>query len=126
MVATATRTRKPAPPVQVRPLDVGAGLYSALSSDGTTWYLVDVKDRTCTCPAGARGFAHCKAGACRHLIAARVIARGLASMAPAARAAALRLVNFRVHVERVDLAQLDAPLARHAAAPAAAQLALAA
>jgi hypothetical protein len=121
MVATATRTRKPAPPVQVRPLDVGAGLYSALSSDGSTWYRADVKDRTCTCPAGARAFAHCTRGACRHLIAARVIARGLASMAPAARAVALRLTNYRVHVERVDLAALDAPL--HRAAPQAARAA---
>lgn len=80
MVATTTRPRKPAAPVQVRPLDVGAGLYSALSSDLHTWYLADVKDRTCTCRAGQDGFRHCKAGACRHLIAARVIARLLCAL----------------------------------------------
>lgn len=44
---------------------------------------------------------------------------GLASMTPHARAAALRLTNYRVHVAAVDLASLDAPLHRPAAALAA-------
>ncbi len=120
MVAQAKgpRTRKPAQPtiVVIEPGDVTAGKYGALSSAGDRWYVVNVSARTCTCPAGERHFEGCKKGACKHLIAARVIARALASMTPTDRAAALCLQNLRVNVDRVDLAALDAPLARPTAA----------
>ena len=100
-----------------------AGLWAALSSDQSTWYLLDLRQHTCSCPAGERHFEHCKAGACKHMIACRTWARSLASMTPAARTIALRLQNVRVRVDRVDLAALGAPLAPSTTAPAPALLA---
>jgi hypothetical protein len=105
--------------VHIDIIDPRAGLYAALSSDGERWYTVNVAARTCGCPAGTHGFTHCRQGACRHLIAARVVARGLASMSPAERVIASRLQNIRVHVAAVDMAQLSAPLARRPVAVAA-------
>src|SRR5579859_1404564 len=100
--ATAARTRKPTAPVTVKPTDVRAGLYTTSSSNGVDWYTTDVKTVTCTCAAGARGFAGCKqAPYCRHMIAAKLVARSLAHMTPAARAYTLR-VTSAVHV-RVDV-----------------------
>jgi predicted nucleic acid-binding Zn finger protein len=109
------RTRKLQPPVTVRPRDVQAGLWLALSSDGTQWYMQDLREYSCTCPAGVQHFAHCKKGQCKHVIAARTIARALASMSPADRAIAERMQNIRVHVDQVDVAALAAPLHRPAA-----------
>ncbi|MFI7468653.1 DUF6011 domain-containing protein [Nonomuraea sp. NPDC049646] len=43
-------------------------LYAAVSSDGTTTYLVDQAAHTCTCKAGERGIR------CYHLAAADVLA----------------------------------------------------
>ncbi len=92
---TAPRTRTPrtakvAAPVTVRPFDVRAGQYGTLSSDGHTWYSTDVKHVTCTCKAGADGFARCKTlPYCRHMLAAKTVARALASMCASDRAAAL-------------------------------------
>jgi hypothetical protein len=125
--AKATRTRKPAQPtlVEVAVLDLFAGLWTALSSDGSRWYMQDLKERTCSCPAGERHFQGCKRGACKHLLAARFWARSLASMSPAARAQALRLTHVKVHVDRVDMAALDMPLVRKEVAPAASFAALA-
>jgi hypothetical protein len=118
--AKATRTRKPTL-VEVQPYDLHAGLWAALSSDQSTWYLLDLRERTCSCPAGQRGFQGCKKGACKHMLAARFWARSLASMTPAARAQGLRLAHVKVNVDKVDLAALDAPLSRPAATlPAAA------
>lgn len=98
--------------VQVRCIDPYAGLYRALSSDGRTWYAVDVRARTCSCPAGAYKFAGVKSrgGQCRHLVAARAFARGLAGMTPADRENALRLQNVRVHVDRIDHELLELPV----------------
>jgi hypothetical protein len=101
--------------VHIEIIDPRAGLYAALSSDGERWYTVNVAARTCSCPSGAHGFRGVKAGACRHLIAARVVARGLASMTPAERVIASRLQNIRVHVAAVDVAGLSAPLAHQPA-----------
>jgi hypothetical protein len=57
---------------------------------------------------------------CRHLLAARVIARSLASMTATDRARALATVrNIRVNVEAVDVSRLSAPLARRPVAVAA-------
>lgn len=44
-----------------------SGLYFAVSSDGTTHYLVDQAERSCTCPAGARGVR------CYHLASAEIL-----------------------------------------------------
>ena len=56
--ARTPRTRKPAQQVivEVKPLDVHAGFWAALSSDQSTWYLLDLRLHTCSCPAGERGF----------------------------------------------------------------------
>lgn len=51
--------------------------YLAVSSDGTTVYLVDVVEHSCTCPAAAKGLA------CYHLAAADI----LTAATPARRAA---------------------------------------
>jgi hypothetical protein len=95
-----------------------AGIYLALSSDGRTWYAVDVRARSCSCPAGAHDFAGVKShgGVCKHLVAARVYARMLASMTPQAREIALRLQGVRIHVDRIDTAALDRPVGQIAAA----------
>lgn len=54
------------------------GLYAAVSGDGTTVYLVDVREGSCTCRAAANG------RSCYHLAAALI----LHAAAPAARRAA--------------------------------------
>lgn len=53
------------------------GVYSAVSSDGTTVYLVDVVAQTCGCKAGGRG------RSCYHLAGALI----LQASAPARKAA---------------------------------------
>ncbi len=53
------------------------GIYAAVSSDGTTYYVVDAVRQTCTCRAGERGLR------CYHLAAALV----LQAAAPARKAA---------------------------------------
>jgi hypothetical protein len=117
MVQPTARSCKPAPiTVHVAVLDLHAGLWSALSSDGSTWYMQDLRQHTCSCPAGQDGFRRCKKGACKHVIAARVWARALASMPPAARAVALRFTRVTINVHRVDVAALSQPLARSDAA----------
>ena len=99
---STTRTRKPQPPVTVRPLDVRAGLYSTSSRDGHTLYTTDVRNVTCTCAAGQRNFEGCKqAPYCRHMIAAKLVARSLAQMSREARAATLRCTPA-IHV-RADV-----------------------
>jgi hypothetical protein len=105
-------------PVTVEIVDMHAGIYRAGSTDGVSWYRVDVRTQTCTCAAGAYGFRHVRVGACRHLIASRVVARGLASMTPAGRARVLTCVrNIRVNVAAVDVARLSTPLAHRPARP---------
>jgi hypothetical protein len=54
-----------------------AGQYVATSTDGTTVYLVDAIERSCTCKG------HQRVGRCYHLVAAEI----LHSAAPARRAA---------------------------------------
>jgi hypothetical protein len=98
--------------VHIEIIDPRAGLYAALSSDQTCYYTVNVAARSCSCPAGAHGFRSCKQGACKHLIAARTVARALASMTPAERVIATRMQNIRVNVAAVDVARLNTPLAR--------------
>jgi hypothetical protein len=106
--------------VHIDIIDPRAGIYAALSSDGERWYTVNVAARTCSCRAGQDGFRHCRQGACRHLISARTVARGLASMSAADRARVLATVrNIRVHVAAVDVAGLSAPLTRRPVAVAA-------
>lgn len=105
--------------VHIDIIDPRAGVYAALSSDGERWYTVNVAARSCSCPSGAHGFRGVKAGACRHLIAARVVARGLASMTPAERVIASRLQNIRVNVAVVNVSGLSAPLVHRPAAVAA-------
>jgi hypothetical protein len=105
--------------VHIEIIDPRAGIYAALSSDGERWYTVNVAARSCSCPSGAHGFRGVKAGACRHLIAARVVARGLASMSPAERVIASRLQNIRVNVAAVSVSALSAPLTRRPVAAAA-------
>jgi len=112
MVAQAprTRTRKPSAPTTVIPVDVRAGVYTTSSSDGAGWYMTDVKNVTCTCKAGQDGFKRCKTlPYCRHMLAAKVVARALASIAPADRAATLRVMG-PTHVKT------DVVMARAAAA----------
>jgi len=107
--ATRTRTRKATPPTTVIPVDVRAGVYNTSSSDGAGWYMTDVKSVTCTCKAGQDSFKRCKTlPYCRHMLAAKVVARALASIAPADRAATLRVMG-PTHVK------VDALLARAAA-----------
>ena len=118
---STTRTRKPQPPVTVRPIGVRAGLYSTTSSDGHTLYTTDVRNVTSTCAAGARNFEGCKqAPYCRHMLAAKLVARSLAHMSREARADTLRCTPA-VHV-RVDvvLAAVAAYNAQLQALPAAA------
>lgn len=43
------------------------GIYAATSSDGTTIYVVNLPDQTCTCPAGQHG------RYCYHLVAATIL-----------------------------------------------------
>jgi hypothetical protein len=43
------------------------GVYAATSSDGTTIYVVNLPDQTCTCPAGQHG------RYCYHLAAATIL-----------------------------------------------------
>ena len=43
------------------------GVYAATSSDGTTIYVVNLNDQTCTCPAGQH------ARYCYHLVAATIL-----------------------------------------------------
>jgi hypothetical protein len=105
--------------VHIEIIDPRAGLYAALSSDGERWYTVNVAARSCSCRAGQDGFRHCRQGACKHLIAARVVARGLASMTPAERVIASRLQNIRVNVAVVNVSGLSAPLVRRPVAVAA-------
>ena len=108
--ATRTRTRKATPPTTVIPVDVRAGVYNTSSSDGAGWYVTDVKAITCTCKAGQDGFKRCKTlPYCRHMLAAKVVAKALASMTPTDRAATLR-VTTAVHVKT------DVVMARAAAA----------
>jgi hypothetical protein len=47
------------------------GLYLVASTSGGTWYLVNLNNRTCTCPAGVHN------QVCRHLVAAEEFKRGL-------------------------------------------------
>jgi hypothetical protein len=102
--------------VHIDIIDPRAGIYAALSSGGERWYTVNVAARTCGCRAGQDGFRHCHKGACKHLISARTVARGLASMSVADRARVLATVrNIRVNVAAVSLEQLSRPLARQAA-----------
>ncbi len=104
--------------VHIEIIDPRAGLYAALSSDGERYYTVNVAARSCSCPSGAHGFRNVKAhgGMCRHLLAARTVARGLASMTAADRARVLATVqNIRVNVAAVDISRLSAPLAQRAA-----------
>jgi hypothetical protein len=116
MAQSATQSKST---VHIDIIDPRAGIYAALSSDGERWYTVNVAARSCSCRAGQDGFRHCRQGACKHLISARVVARGLASMTPAERVIASRLQNIRVHVAAVDMAQLSAPLSRRPVAVAA-------
>ena len=119
MVAQAprTRTRKVAMPTTVIAVDVRAGVYNTSSSTGTGWYLTDVKAVTCTCKAGQDGFKRCKTlPYCRHMLAAKVVARALASIAPANRAATLRVMG-PTHV-KTDVVLAHAAAARVATPPA--------
>jgi len=119
----ATRTRKPTPPTTVIAVDVYAGVYNTSSSTGAGWYVTDVKHVTCTCKAGQSGFVGCKKlPYCRHMVAAKVVARALASMTAADRAATLRVMG-PTHV-KVDalLARAATPVRAPAADPAAALL----
>jgi uncharacterized Zn finger protein len=43
------------------------GVYAATSSDGTTIYVVNLTDATCTCPAGQHG------RYCYHMVAATIL-----------------------------------------------------
>lgn len=114
MVKSKTHQR-----VTVRPVDIHAGIYAALSTDGISWYRVDVRAQTCSCPSGQYGFRNTRVhgGMCRHVVAARTWARALASMTPADRERALHLQNVRVNVDAIDIPALDAPLAQKVQAP---------
>ncbi len=73
MMPAQTAKSKPA---TVRIINLRAGDYKVLSTDGITWYYVNVARISCTCPAGAHGFVNCKQrGFCRHIAAAKVVAK---------------------------------------------------
>lgn len=106
MPATSPKSKA----VTVIVVDMYAGIYQTSSSDGVSAYRTDVKARTCSCAAGNSGFRNCGKGMCRHLVAARVVARGIASMPTKAdRERAARIV-VRVNVAAVNVAALSLPL----------------
>jgi hypothetical protein len=55
------------------PVCTFSGRFKVLSSDGTHYYDVDALGGTCNCPAGQRGFLHCRRHACRHLLVAQAL-----------------------------------------------------
>ena len=69
----------------MRNIDIHKGQYRVLSSNGTDWYLVDLVAARAAAPDGQNGFSNAHAGACRHIAAARVVAKGLHDMRAATR-----------------------------------------
>lgn len=64
--------------ITVRLGDIHTGDYRVLSSDGITWYAVNVATPSCTCKAGAHGFTGCKSMPfCKHVRAAKILAKAI-------------------------------------------------
>jgi hypothetical protein len=62
--------------VTVRIVNLRAGDYRVLSSDGATWYAVNVAHTTCTCKAGQNSFRGCKRMPyCKHVAGAKLVAK---------------------------------------------------
>jgi hypothetical protein len=70
----------------IRISNLRAGEYTVLSSDGATWYAVNVVRMSCTCKAGQTGFTNCRTDhMCRHLRVSKMLARVSHDRAVAAR-----------------------------------------